>query len=444
MNNKPMGNERPEQHGFPGRPHPPFAPTPRTMTPFTSPRPEGSGYGAAPQPRFNGPIPSPQSSYAPTNVAFNPRYQTPQFPSPAQPVPTMAPSPFAPSGSQQPMPPSASYRPQPHIPSVPMRFPPQNMNPNVGTTPLSASSPMQPGMQGYTYRQPDPITTQVPPPQAPPFFGHQGGYGSPPPRAIPGMTSRDHMQHPVGGPPMRALQGLVEEFSSLSVGSVPGSIDLGVDAKTLPRPLDGDLKPKAFSEMYPLNCDSRYLRLTTSAMPNSQSLLSRWHLPLGAVVHPLAEAPDGEEVPIVNFGPTGIIRCRRCRTYVNPYVTFTDAGRKWRCNICSLLNDVPGEYFAYLDASGRRTDADQRPELMKGSVEFVAPTEYMVRPPMPPLYFFLIDVSGPFLFPRTHPRSFLADRKRGEILSGKAIPTVHPLNLPPRDHKWIQSQIKIR
>lgn len=36
---------------------------------------------------------------------------------------------------------------------------------------------------------------------------------------------------------------------------------------------------------------------------------------------------------------------------------------------------------------------DQRPELCQGSVEIIAPTEYMVRPPMPPLYFFLIDVS---------------------------------------------------
>ncbi|MBA0567461.1 hypothetical protein Golob_012196 [Gossypium lobatum] len=172
---------------------------------------------------------------------------------------------------------------------------------------------------------------------------------------------------------------------------MPGSIEPGLDYRTLPRPLDGDLEPNSFLEMYPMNCDPRYLRLTTSAIPNSQSLVSRWHLPLGAVVCPLAEAPEGEEVPVINFASTGIIRCRRCRTYVNPYVTFTDAGRKWRCNICSLLND--GEYFANLDATGRRIDLDQRPELLKGSVEFVAPTEYMVRPPMPPLYFFLIDVS---------------------------------------------------
>lgn len=38
-------------------------------------------------------------------------------------------------------------------------------------------------------------------------------------------------------------------------------------------------------------------------------------------------------------------------------------------------------------------DADQCPELVKGSVKFVAATEYMVRAPMPPLYFFFIDVS---------------------------------------------------
>ena len=39
---------------------------------------------------------------------------------------------------------------------------------------------------------------------------------------------------------------------------------------------------------------------------------------------------------------------------------------------------VPVEYFCALDAGGRRIDADQRPELSSGSVEYVAPAEYMV------------------------------------------------------------------
>lgn len=54
---------------------------------------------------------------------------------------------------------------------------------------------------------------------------------------------------------------------------------------------------------------------------------------------------------------------------------------------------MQNDYFAPLDADGQRVDIAQRPELTQGCVEFVAPAEYMVRPPMPPLYFFLIDVS---------------------------------------------------
>nr|CAD1831563.1 unnamed protein product [Ananas comosus var. bracteatus] len=46
-----------------------------------------------------------------------------------------------------------------------------------------------------------------------------------------------------------------------------------------------------------------------------------------------------------------------------------------------------------LGPDGRRRDADDRPELCRGTVEFVATKEFMVREPMPAVYFFLIDVS---------------------------------------------------
>jgi protein transport protein SEC24 len=58
-----------------------------------------------------------------------------------------------------------------------------------------------------------------------------------------------------------------------------------------------------------------------------------------------------------------------------------------------MLNDVPSTYFSHLDQAGHRRDKDQRPELSRCSVEFVAPGDYMVRPPQPPVYFFVIDVS---------------------------------------------------
>jgi len=54
--------------------------------------------------------------------------------------------------------------------------------------------------------------------------------------------------------------------------------------------------------------------------------------------------------------------------------------RRFTCNVCDLMNEVPVDYYAGIDmATGRRTDEAQRPELSFGSVEYVAPTEYMVR-----------------------------------------------------------------
>lgn len=63
--------------------------------------------------------------------------------------------------------------------------------------------------------------------------------------------------------------------------------------------------------------------------------------------------------------------------------------------MCLFINDVPHAYHGPIDDMGRRTDASTRPELSQGSVEFVAPVEYMVRPPQPPVYMFVIDVSYP-------------------------------------------------
>uniref|UniRef100_A0A6N2M2Z1 Uncharacterized protein n=1 Tax=Salix viminalis TaxID=40686 RepID=A0A6N2M2Z1_SALVM len=386
-----------------------------------------------PPTRFNGPsVTSSSTAYLPpTSGPPFQRYPTPQFPSVHQAPPAQAPligqPPFQPPAGQLPSP--ASFHLQPQVPVAPMGSPPSRLNspqlpsdsssfasrmnfqpsfPHMDSSYSAARATLQPSLPGYVKQanaisQASPLTpfqaqqggyAAPTPPPPPSFLPQQGGFAQPPPVGTPfGLHSRDQIQHPGYAPPIGGIQGLAEDFRSLSLGSVPGSIDSGLDPKALPRPLDGDVEPNSLGDSYPMNCNPRYLRLTTSAVPSSQSLLSRWHFPLGAVVCPLAEAPDGEEVPVIDFVSTGIIRCRRCRTYVNPYVTFTDSGSKWCCNICALLNEVPGDYFAQLDATGRRIDLDQRPELTKGSVEFVAPTEYMVRPPMPPLYFFLIDVS---------------------------------------------------
>lgn len=60
--------------------------------------------------------------------------------------------------------------------------------------------------------------------------------------------------------------------------------------------------------------------------------------------------------------------------------------------MCNLTNDVP-QAFDWDAANQKGLDRWLRPDLNHAVVEFVAPQEYMVRPPQPLVYLFLIDVS---------------------------------------------------
>eukprot|EP00271_Cylindrocystis_brebissonii_P021942 TRINITY_DN8176_c0_g1_i1.p1 TRINITY_DN8176_c0_g1~~TRINITY_DN8176_c0_g1_i1.p1 ORF type:complete len:1122 (-),score=208.46 TRINITY_DN8176_c0_g1_i1:465-3830(-) len=330
---------------------------------FSAAGPPSFGSGQAIRPPNGAPIANQQLSQPPVSPA-------PPFGAPPTFQPTSGPPPL---GAAAP-----NFRPPP------MGTPP----PPGGASPISRLNPPPTFGNPQQPQSPYPQQQFPSPIQQPLLHKQQPGLGLPPP--------------PIGAPPptdgystpgygYAGAQSIAEEFQSLTIQQKPGSLDAGLDPASLPRPMAFPDMPQTIG---PTNARPLYVRLTTNCMPNSQSLRARWHLPLGAVVHPLAEAAPGEEVPIINCGPSGIVRCRRCRTYVNPYVTFVDGGRRWRCNVCNLLNEVPVDYFCLLDSNGRRTDVDQRPELSQGSVEYEAPAEYMVRPPMPPVYFFLIDVSA--------------------------------------------------
>lgn len=139
------------------------------------------------------------------------------------------------------------------------------------------------------------------------------------------------------------------------------------------------------------NCSPKYVRSTLNAVPTTHSLLKKSKLPFALIIQPYTSLHDVEDpVPIV---PDQVIsRCRRCRSYINPFVTFLDHGHRWRCNMCNLTNDVP-QAFDWDATNQKSLDRWQRPDLNHAVVEFVAPQEYMVRPPQPLVYLFLIDVS---------------------------------------------------
>ncbi|KAK9850792.1 hypothetical protein WJX84_010745 [Apatococcus fuscideae] len=379
----PAGPQRPLA---PGQAAPPGAPQP-AVGGF---RPPAAFAGARP-PFANGPAAAGPPSGPPTANG------TPGVMPPSRPSLPGGPRPPGPPGSG--LPGSSFQQSQPGIP-------PGFAQPGLSRPPGGAGPPF--AQPGPPRGPPGPPTAfggpaQMPPrgpPTGPPGFQHSGPpafSGAPGPPGFQSGTAPS-FSGASGAPGFSQAsqqQRVLDQFESLTLGpgapAAPGQpASGGLDITTLPRPL-----PPA----YDCNCPPRFLRLSVNAAPSSQTLRQRFQLPLGAVVQPLG---DPQDVPVVQPpGNGGIVRCKRCRTYMNPYMHWSDGGRRFTCNICGQANECPSEYFCALDMEGQRQDRLDRPELSSGSVEFIAPAEYMVRAPMPPTYFFVIDVSAPAMTARS-------------------------------------------
>lgn len=296
---------------------------------------------------------------------------------------------------------------------------------------------MVPTAPGMPPRGPPP---PGPPPPGPPPPG-------PPPGAAPGMAkgARTHARayHSMGGTtapggaaarpavPMGMAPGAVQQgaqqalpHASSVAGTAPGAPPAAatsarggasnrIDPAQIPRATkkaaqgfasyltrsaSGVYNPPAAASDFVVqdvgNCSPRYMRPTLNQWPDRLELVSMCSMPMGLMVQPMASPAAGEEgLAVVDMGQAGPLRCVRCKAYVNPYFRFFEQGRRYTCNFCGAQGDVPTQYACALGADGRRLDAAERPELCRGSVDFVAPEAYMVRPPMPPVFFFLLDAS---------------------------------------------------
>ena len=208
----------------------------------------------------------------------------------------------------------------------------------------------------------------------------------------------------MGGPPMPLTSATTEvstqgRVDPEQIPSVPHSRDLAARYYTehVYQTMEQHLPPNATIPYVAYdqgNSSPKHSRLTLNHIPSSSEALATTSLPLGLVLQPLAKLGDAEaEVPVLDFGEIGPPRCRRCRAYINPFMTFRSGGNKLVCNMCTHPNDVAPEYFAPTDPTGVRVDRTQRPELCQGTVEFMVPREYWAKEPVGLRWLFLIDVS---------------------------------------------------
>ncbi|XP_027324529.1 protein transport protein Sec24A [Anas platyrhynchos] len=216
------------------------------------------------------------------------------------------------------------------------------------------------------------------------------GYQNTSPPGAPGMQA-SALQYPDGSkhfhqPPL-GTNHLTASMGSLSLqqeGLRP--VNLLQERNILPTTILQAPVPNLHEDIQKLNCNPELFRCTLTNIPQTQALLNKAKLPLGLLLHPFK---DLSQLPVVTSST--IVRCRSCRTYINPFVSFLDQ-RRWKCNLCYRVNDVPEE-FMYNPVTRVYGEPHKRPEVQNATIEFMAPSEYMLRPPQPPVYLFVFDVS---------------------------------------------------
>ena len=220
---------------------------------------------------------------------------------------------------------------------------------------------------------------------------------------------------PSAGPTFQPLtsgmtQPSTQQFGAMSLQSGPVSpspLGLGaeprrsgkLDVMTLPRPHLSDKistyltremnLPPAATTLFTVDdrgsCSPKFMRSTLYQVPTTKEMMAQSQLPFSVVLQPFTDgALEQRDVPIVNMGDEGPLRCRRCRAYVNPFINFIDNGAQYQCRLCGCANEVPSEYFAPLDINGQRVDLAMRPELVHGTVDFVAPKDMQGKLLTPP------------------------------------------------------------
>uniref|UniRef100_A0A2M4A281 Putative vesicle coat complex copii subunit sfb3 n=2 Tax=Anopheles triannulatus TaxID=58253 RepID=A0A2M4A281_9DIPT len=362
---------------------------------------------AGPLPPSYGHLPPPlnqQSQQPPPNQAQRPpltQQQPPAFGGipngPSNPPPAMGASQYALAGSANTGAPPATLNKRPMYPaaakSMTGGFPqqPQQMVPqpqpggNYGQQQQQqqpqqhAGMPPMPQQQNYAqpptqqqYQHQQQFQHQQPPQQqpAPQQLHHQPGFGAAASAAYPGDASGNVVR---GG------------FNRLWGNN---TVDLLQNRHILPT---DRVRPPTIHLVNPfqesINCNPDIFRCTLTKIPETSALLQKSRLPLGVLIHPFR---DLNNLPVISCNT--IVRCRSCRTYINPFVFFVDS-KKWKCNLCYRVNELPEE-FQYDPVTKTYGDPTRRPEIKSSTIEFIAPSEYMLRPPQPAIYLFLLDVSS--------------------------------------------------
>ncbi|PKI63768.1 hypothetical protein CRG98_015838 [Punica granatum] len=121
------------------------------------------------------------------------------------------------------------------------------------------------------------------------------------------------------------------------------------------------------------------VRMPWNVIPGTKQESTNCVVPVSAIYTPIKAFP---ELPVLPYSP---LRCRTCRSVLNPFSIVDFAAKLWICPFCFQRNHFPPHYASISDDN---LPAELFPQYT--TIEYASPEEAQ-RPSMPPVFVFVLD-----------------------------------------------------
>ncbi|KAI3983856.1 hypothetical protein MKX01_011564 [Papaver californicum] len=119
------------------------------------------------------------------------------------------------------------------------------------------------------------------------------------------------------------------------------------------------------------------VRMPWNVIPGSKQELTTCVIPVSAIYTPLKSFPN---IPVLPYSP---LRCRTCRSVLNPFSIVDFTGKIWICPFCFQRNHFPPSYASL---SEDNLPAELFPQYT--TIEYESPSE---KSSIPPVFLFVVD-----------------------------------------------------
>ncbi|XP_072978243.1 protein transport protein SEC23 C [Typha angustifolia] len=120
------------------------------------------------------------------------------------------------------------------------------------------------------------------------------------------------------------------------------------------------------------------VRMTWNVLPGTKQEASACVIPVAAIYTPIKPI---HEIPVLPYAP---LRCRMCRSILNPFSIVDYSAKIWICPFCFQRNHFPQHYYSI---SEDNLPAELFPQYT--TIEYESTVE--TGPPVPPVFLFVVD-----------------------------------------------------